>query len=95
MGSSPALTESRAQGKGLDPRTLTPVMVLDADSSFLAPLSVLDPGVYLQVFQFFVTQEIQKILCYASSMALIGSRNHFTYLKQLMVRSKEKMQEAG
>ena len=79
MGSSPALTESRARGKGLDPRTLTPVMVLDADSKFLAPLSVLDPGVFLQVFQFFVTQEIQKILCYASSMALIGSRNHFTY----------------
>ena len=90
MGSSPALTEFRAWGKGLDPRTLIPVMVLDADSKLLAPLSVLDPRVFLQVFQLFVTQEIQEMLCYASSMALIGSRNHFTYLKQLMIIQQRK-----
>ena len=36
MGSSPALTEFRARGKGLDPRTLTPVMVLDTDSKHLS-----------------------------------------------------------
>lgn len=89
MGSSPALTEFRARGKGLHPRTLTPVMILDADSKFLASLSVLDPGVFLQVFQFLITEEIQEMLCYASSMALIGSRNHFTYLEQLITQQRK------
>lgn len=58
MGSSPALTEFRARGEGLHPRTLTPVMVLGTDPKFLAFLSVLDSGVFLQVFQFLVTEEI-------------------------------------
>lgn len=40
-----------------------PVMEWDADPKFLAPLTVLDSGVFpVQVFQFFVAQEIWELL---------------------------------
>lgn len=93
MGSSPALTEFRAQGEGLHPRTLTPVMVLGTDPKFLAFLSVLDSGVFLQVFQFLVTEEIQEILCYASSDWKQKSFHLFETIDDYT--AKKKMQEAG
>lgn len=66
-------------------------MEWDADPKFLAPLAVPDSGVFpVQVFQFFVTQEIWELLSYTSSTALIGSKKHFTPLKQLMLIQQRK-----